>query len=189
MNIRKHIVVCRWLVLISLMAAIKFSAEADDQAVSEHQLKSAFIYNFTKYVEWPSDPGYGDGAPFVIGVVGDAAFSRQLSSVMRSENVHGHPITVRHFAHGAVPQGCKIVFISRAESAQIDTVLKAAAGKPVLTVTETAGAAAKGSMINLLLVDGTIKMEINRKQARRERLEISSYLLKLAKIVETEKQP
>ena len=44
------------------------------------QLKVAYIFNFTRFVEWPSLP---DDSPFVIGVIGDPQMASQLRVLER----------------------------------------------------------------------------------------------------------
>lgn len=177
----------RWLMLISLALASCLPATAEDQTVSESQLKSAFLYNFTKFVEWPNAASEATNAPFTIGVVGDDVFGRRLDEVVRSETVHGHPIVVQRIKRGDSGSDCQILFISRSENGNLESLLKSVAGRPVLTVAETEGSAVRGVMVNLLVLKGSLKMEINRAEAQRAQLEIRSDLLKLAKIVTTAK--
>ena len=175
---------CR-LMLISLVLMLCRHGMAEEHAVGEYQLKAAFLYNFTKFVAWPAEAVNATHSPFTICVSGDEAFGRKLVEAVRGETVHGRPIVVRRLQHGEVCEDCQMLFISRSENESLATLLKSVAGRPVLTVSETDGSAVRGSMVNLLVIQGTIKMEVNLARARSSHLEISSYLLKLAKIVET----
>lgn len=55
---------------------------------------------------------------------------------------------------------------------------------PILTVSDTEGAAAQGIMIEIVVIEQRrLGFKINLKAARQSRLEISSQLLKLAQTV------
>ena len=54
---------------------------------------------------------------------------------------------------------------------------------------DTAGFARRGVTVNLLLAQGSVKMEINHKAAEQAGLEISSKMLGLATIVESGNTP
>jgi hypothetical protein len=174
-----------WLVCLGLAVLLGRLPAAEDRAVSEQQLKAAFLFNFTKFVDWPAPAKELPKAPFVIGVAGDEQFARQLEDLLGSESVHGHPIQVKNLKAAEECANLQMLFISRKAEGNLDAYLKSTAGHPVLTIGETAGSAARGAMVNLLVVSGSIKMEINLQVARQGKLEISSNLLKLAKIVET----
>lgn len=177
----------RWVRLTCLSLTLLFCRvnAADERAVNEYQLKAAFLFNFTKFVEWPANTAEQPKSPFQIGVAGDEQFARQLEEVLRSESVRGHPILVKILKPGDDCTNYQMLFISRKADGNMEVFLKSVTNHPVLTIGETAGSATRGAMVNLLVVSGSIKMEINLAVARRGNLEISSNLLKLAKIVET----
>ncbi len=64
-----------------------------------------------------------------------------------------------------------------------DQILDAAHGGAVLTIGNTLGFAQRGVIINFYLEDQKVRFEINVDAAKREKLTISSQLLKLARIV------
>src|SRR4028119_890287 len=45
-----------------------------DPAPSEYQVKAAFLYNFGRFVSWPSGSFAQSNSPFIIGVVGQDPF-------------------------------------------------------------------------------------------------------------------
>lgn len=177
-----------WLAGLSLAMLLACRAlAADAGAVGEYQVKAAFLYNFTKFVDWPGAAAKPADAPFVIGIAGDDPFGSMLDETIKSEKAAGHPLIVKRFKRGEPVGGCQILFISRSETGHLESVLKQTEEEPVLTVGDADGVAARGVMINLILVKGTVKMEINLHRAEQARLRISSKLLGLAKIVESEK--
>src|SRR5579862_2736782 len=70
-------------------------AQSRNQESQEYPVKLAFLYNFTKFVEWP--PGsYGEaGSPLTICIVGDDPFSPELEGELQTRDVRGHPVEIK----------------------------------------------------------------------------------------------
>jgi hypothetical protein len=177
------------LLLLGWLVAAGGSASAADMSVGEYQLKAAWLYHLTRFVEWPETNFASSEAAFVIGVAGDDPFGASLDEVARSETVHGHPIVIKRLKPGDSPAACHILYISRSEQGHLDTLLAQVEGKSILTVADLEGACAQGVMVNLIVSRDTVKLEINNDRAKETKLQVSSRLLGLAKIVKTSKQP
>ena len=158
----------------------------DSKPVSEYQVKAVFLYNFTKFADWPREAGASTNSPFVIGVLGEDPFGTILDEAVRDERVQNRPIVIRRFRSDETPAKCDILFIARSESDRLNAVLEQVKGQPVLTVADTAQAAEQGVMINLLLAQGSVKMEINQRAVESAGLKVSAKLLSLARIVNTQ---
>jgi len=178
-----------WLALVGLALSLCRVGAGKDRAVGEYQVKAAFLYNFTKFADWPAIAFESANAPFVIGIAGDDPFGEDLDDVVRNESVRGHPLVVKRFRADDDFTGCHLLFISRSTKDRLDAVLKQVRSRPILTISDTGGFAERGVMVNLLLVQGSVKMEINRQAAEQTGLQISSKLLSLAQIVETGAAP
>ena len=48
------------------------------EAPTEYQVKAVFVYNFTRFVEWPSQTFTAPDEPFVIGVLGSDPFGHAM---------------------------------------------------------------------------------------------------------------
>ena len=82
--------------------------------------------------------------------------------------------------------GCGLgLFLRRPKTAGLAALCGQLKDSPVLTVSDVDGFAQQGGMVNLLLVNNTVKMEINQAAAEGAGLQISSKLLKLARVVRT----
>jgi hypothetical protein len=150
-------------------------------AVSEYQVKAAFLLNFGKYVEWPS-ASVGDAID--ICVLGRDPFGSTLDETLAGHTVDGRQVKPRRLSDVSQARGCNILFVSRAAQAPVDAVLSRLAGAPVLLVGEQNHFARQGGMINFVEVDNKVRFEINEAAAKKAGLKISSQLLKLATIVE-----
>jgi hypothetical protein len=156
------------------------------KAVSEYQVKAVFLFRFTQFVEWPAAGGAGADAPFVIGIAGEDPFGAALDEAVRKELVQGRrPIVVERFDGSETIPKCDMLFIGRSAKERANRLLGQVKNQAVLTVADTTGAAEEGVMINLLLAQGSVKMEINQAALASAGLKVSAKLLSLARIVNT----
>jgi hypothetical protein len=82
---------------------------------SEYQVKAAFLYNFSRFVDWPSGSFAQSGSPLVIGVVGQDPFGSSLDKVTDGKTVDGRNIIIRRFRRVSDMEPCHILFISDSE--------------------------------------------------------------------------
>jgi hypothetical protein len=176
------IIAC-WLFLL---AAPKAFSQKDEGA--EYPVKLAFLYNFTKFVEWPPDSYRDAGAPLLICIVGHDPFSEVLERELRTRNVGGHPVELKTFKPNEKLSACQIVFVPATEKNQADRIVRGLKGSSTLTVGETDGFAVLGGIINLTVEANKVHFEVNRLAAERAGLKISSRLLNIAKIVHEQDQ-
>jgi hypothetical protein len=154
---------------------------------SEYQVKAVFLFNFSRFVEWPASAFPSADAPFVLGIFGDDPFGTDLDEVIKGELVNGRPLVVRRLQSPAEAAACQIVFIPRAEDRRLRDVLSALDRSSTLTVSDVPGNAQRGVMIRLITEQGRVRMRINVDSARAADLTISSNLLRAAQIVKNEK--
>lgn len=170
---------CLWLTCGWLAVA------EENPAVAEYQVKAAYLYNFTKFTDWPENAFASNNAPIVIGVMGEDPFGKTLDDLVSGEIVRGHPLTVKRLHDGEDLLGCQVLFICRSEKDQLSSLLQNLKGKPVLTVSDITGFADKGGMVNFVLAKEKVKLEINQATSEEAGLKISAKLLKLARIAIT----
>ncbi len=167
--------------------ALLLSLGAATVQVSEHAAKAAMLLKFLSYVKWPERAFESPGAPLRIAVVGADPFGRVLDETFKDKKLGSHAIEIVRFKSIAEIEHCHVLFAPQSESARVEQILAQVRGKPVLVVGESKGFAAAGGCINFQLADKKIGFEINPEAAKRAELELSSQLLKLAKIVKDEK--
>jgi hypothetical protein len=153
------------------------------QEPSEYQVKAAFLYNFTKFVDWPQTSGNDTQRPLEICVVGDDPFGGDLDKIVEGESVNERPLVVRRLRRAVDAKTCSIAFVSSSERGHLRPILDTLRGTSVLSVGDTPGFAQMGGVINFILQDNRVHFEINVDAAQRARLKISSKLLSLAKVV------
>jgi len=152
-------------------------------APREYQVKAVFLYNFSRFVEWPDTAFADPKSPFVVGVFGFDPFGPDLDEAVRGESVRGRPLVVRRVRNAAEAADCQILFIHHSERDRLSEVLAAVDKRSILTVSDMDGAANLGVMIRFFTQSGRIRMRINPDAARAAQLTISSNLLRSAEIV------
>ena len=161
-------------------------AQAGDSDSSEYLIKAGFIYNFAKFVEWPSATFSQPDSPIVIGVLGVDPFGSVLDRIVEDKKIGPRGFIVKRFKWGKDLRDlkeCKILFVSASEKAHVDEILQSVKGLPILTVGETPGFAERGGVIRFTLEDNRVRFEVNVDAAHQADLNISSRLLTLAKII------
>ena len=146
-------------------------------------MKAAFLYNFSKFVEWPPHAfGRADG-PFIIGVLGKDPFGEALERAVAGKFIQGRPVVIRRWISSKDFIQCHLLFVSNSERDRLPDILNELKGSSVLTVAEMEGFVNRGGMINFLLLEGRVQFEINNRSAQSSRIRISSKLLQLARNV------
>jgi hypothetical protein len=151
----------------------------------ERQVKAAFLYKFTGYIEWPQHAFREANSPLVIGVVGDPVLARALDRVVEAHTAGARPIVVRRVDDLSSTGDLHMIFVSRSTPGALAT-LQSAPPRPLLIVSEVADGLSLGSMINFSLVEGRVRFEISLPAAERAGLTLSSRLLAVAQSVITE---
>jgi hypothetical protein len=153
---------------------------------TENQVQAVFLYNFSRFVEWPAQAFVTPNDPFVIGILGSDPFGARLDEAVRNEQINGHPLTVRRFRSVAEIDNCQILFVDRSETSRLGQIVAALDHRSTLTVSQADGAAQRGVMIQFATENNRIRLRINVESARASGLTISSKLLRPAEIIGTD---
>lgn len=163
-------------ILLMAWVPIVFAQESD-----ESKVKAAFVYNFTKFIQWPNStlpPGETRMSLCILGEdhLGDAL------ELLTGKTVSGRTLSVRRIKGPDDAGRCQILYIGRSERDQARNILKGMK-EGILTIGEMNQFASSGGIINFGITESRVSFEINIDAAERAGLKISSQLLKLAKIV------
>jgi hypothetical protein len=149
-------------------------------ASREYEIKAAFIYNFTKFVEWPPQSFPPGTEPIVIAVLGDSPCAAALEDLTKGRKVNGHAILVKRVESKEDAGAAQVLFVGSQAEARFDRIEPAIAAAPVLTVGESPQFAATGGAINFVMQGDKVRFEINLASADQAGVKISAQLLKLA---------
>jgi len=143
------------------------------------QLKAAFLYNFAKFVTWPS--ANTNSPQFVIGILGNDPFGSFLEQMVEGEKIGNQSIVIQRYNDVSEIRNCHILYINKGNAADVAKSLEA---RPILTVGDSDDFAQSGGIIRFYFTQNKIRLRINLKHTKAANLQISSKLLRLADVVE-----
>jgi len=167
---------------LGLLAVVTLGAadvRADD-SLEQARLKAAFVLNFMKFTTWP-EPRTADARTLTLCATDGHPLADQLHA-LEGRDVRGMRVNVVHRPAEEAP-ACDVVFVTRADAATLAALQRAAAGRPMLTISDESGFIDRGGMIEMKLVAGRTRFDINLAAARAAGLTLSSQLLQLAERV------
>lgn len=152
-----------------------------DAVVSERDLKAAFLFNFARHVDWPAEAFPTNASPFVIAVVGGDGMADAVEGAFKDKVVQGHPVALRRSVKGERLEGVHLVFV--AAGVEAAPILRSLRGTWALSVGESPGFLAAGGVMNFFVEDRRLRFEVGLPAATRAGLNVSSKLLRLARVV------
>ncbi len=149
--------------------------------LAEYQAKARYLSILPDYVKWPEDQGKKG---LVIGVIGDSRFENYLNDLFTPGNPHSRTGRIIYLQSRQALEGCDVIFICDSESEWLYEILKKVRGRSILTIGDSPDFARRGVMINLVVERNRIGLEVNLAAVRSSHLEISSHVLKNAKLID-----
>jgi hypothetical protein len=171
------------VVLLSMLLAGSVAIVRAQSSDDEYRVKAAFLFHFAQLVDWPADKLTGADNSLYLCTFGEDPFHGALESTVAGKVIANRVIRIRHLMRPEDMQGCRILFLGKAQSKSIPMLLADLRNAPVLTVGETSGFLPAGGMICFLLEENKVRFDINLNAARAAGLKIGSRLLVLAQNV------
>ena len=165
--------------VVLLLLAFVFSSfrpGIDGNEGNEYQIKAMFVFNFIKYVEWPST---NTNTEFTIGVIGESEITEPMERIALQKRVGDRKIIVKKLSIED-DSYCNIILVPKSRSNKIEMLEKRYANKGVLVISDEAP---NPAAINLITRESKVRFEINTALAKNCGIKISSQLLSLAAIV------
>jgi hypothetical protein len=156
---------------------------AQSSPVPEYQVKATFLYQFTQFVDWPSEAFPPGQTSFVIGVLGPDPFGKFLDEVVRGEKASNRPLAVQRYRRLEDVANCHVLYVSESEAARTEDIVAAVKGQGILVVGDADGFADRGGMVQFVSQGNRIRLRINLEAAKAARLTISSKILRPATVV------
>ena len=147
-----------------------------DASAQNESFKALYMYNFTKYIEWPVSQRQGD---FIIGVLGNSALTKELEVIAEKKKVGSQSIVVKTFSTVDAIDNCQILYLPTSKSSQIGQLIAKLSGKPILIISDKEGLALQGACINYISDGDKLKYEVNKANVEKKGLTVSSSLLTL----------
>lgn len=169
----------RWVVLLFALAA-NISAPLHAQENKESLVKSAFMVNFLKFVEWPGEKAVSKQPKIDICVLGNSEISTASDIFKQASSENQAIALVGESSVKNAANHCHILFISESEEGRLGEITAALKGHPVLTVGDTQAMAEHGVMVTFVIADGKIKLVVNKRAVEEAGLRANAKLLQIA---------
>ncbi|HLP76305.1 MAG TPA: YfiR family protein [Candidatus Paceibacterota bacterium] len=180
---RNRLAIRALIVLTGLMTLLCGIASAEDVKTSDpNEVMAAFIRNFARYVDWPTNTFADNHSPWNIGILGDDSFGAVVEKSLTGRVEHERPFKVFHADKLDRLPRCQIVFIAYKDSAKRRAALNALKNLPTLTVADAPDFLREGGMIRFQVKD-RVEMSINLDQARAVSLNIPAKMLEVSRQV------
>jgi hypothetical protein len=144
------------------------------------KLKSMFVYNFIKNVEWPSSQKTGD---FKVTVLGDKDLYQMMNSTYAGKEINGQKIVFSYVDSYVNVGASHILYIAPEYSSDLAKYSSKLRKNKTLVVSDKGGLLYDGSVINFVVSNNKLLFEISKSNAELVPLTIGPSLLKMATTV------
>lgn len=149
--------------LLVIFCLISFRFQQPSNFDTNSKIKAVFLYNFTRYFEWPATK---KGGNFIIYVVGkNENLITELKGLSGKKKVGNQEIEIKHSLSFDASIQSQIIYLLSDAGKSVGDVASKNKNKGGLVVSETAGACKQGSSINFVVVDNKLKFEYQKNNA------------------------
>lgn len=178
----KSLFACLLLVQSIVSSAADITVDSQDQ-LEISRIKSAYLYNFLKYVQFNHQEQALILEEYSVCVLGRDPFGSALDA-MSGRTAKGVTVDVKRVANISEAKHCHIVYISKSEKKNLSTIFKTLSHQSILTVSDIEDFVQDGGIIGFTGENKKIGIEINLTNARRSNIRISALLLEIARITD-----
>jgi hypothetical protein len=156
--------------------------EASGYALTEAQVKAAFVFNFLKFIRWPADIQNSD--ELRVCLLGESEVTLVFKT-FEGNKIGSRILKICASDPFKTPVQCHALFVPHGAllKRDINQLLANLINKPVLTISDAPGFTGDNGIIQLIKQGKKIRFNINLASAKAGGLEVSSKLLKLAREV------
>ena len=152
--------------------------------LSETAMQALYLYNFSKFVEWPEKSFPNPQSPINLCIYGEKpADIRVAVGAIDGKLTQSRTLKIKHSVTLADLGVCQIVFIPTSEKRWLPDALRVAHANSALTVSDIDDFVDAGGGIGLIMVDQKIRFDCNLDITQAAGLKLSAQLLKLARTV------
>jgi hypothetical protein len=172
----------KWILLAVVAGSAAWPARAAPPAAGmgqEFEIKAAFLYHLSQFVEWP--PRTGERA-FTVCVLGADPYGDKLKQ-LESRRYRNQPMVTAYPQNATLARDCQIVYVGSDLRASVPAILKQLRGYPVLTVSSLPGFVDQGGGVGFVVENSRVRLELNSQAARGAQLKLSARLLEVARRV------
>ncbi len=180
--LRSLLISCpRAVLAMALSLGLGASPAIAESGQLELKVKSAFIYNFTKYITWPVNEADKSEGLLSICVAKNSDIFDLVEETIDGKISNGRTVEVSLVRDRTALSDCDLVYAQDSRVAQEWREELSSYG--IVTVGEGGNFVDDGGVFGFVVLDGKMRFEINLAKAEKKGLKISSKLLSLAQRV------
>ena len=160
-----------WIILVGILTVFRPANAQEEKYIG------LYIYNITKYFDWPPASKSGN---FIIEVFGHQSVYTELQRLTAGKTIGNQNIVVRNYTAIDQMGDCHIIFVGHWQTRYFDQVVQRIGSKPTLIITEYDGLLAKGAAINFVIYNNKIEFELKPSNATRYGLKMDPRIRQLA---------
>jgi len=166
------------VVLAGLVMMVSSAAFSQERPM--HEVYSMMVFNFVKYVQWPTND---NSREFVIGVVGNTEIYNTLTTWYGGKAKGTKTYLIKKFNNASEVTDCQVIFIDKTKSNEFDAVNNKVRGKGTLVVTDRNGLGSRGSCINFKTENDKLRFELNQQAIEASNLKVAGSLTSMAILI------
>ena len=176
-----------WLcALLFIFWGISNSAAADSK-VDEYDLKTVYLYNFSKFISWPDSRFENSDDTFNICIDGPLP-SKAIITQLLNRTTQGRELNIYPLGNLDNHETCHILYFRDGQREKIEPTLSSLKNKSILTVGDYQGFAKSGGVVEFAVNrNNKLELIINLGQAKADGIQISAQLLEIASVVHHER--
>jgi hypothetical protein len=160
---------------IAIVLTLILSGSAAFAQTTNYTAYSLFVVSFAKYASWPAG-----GNEFKIAVLGKSKVYDEMVKLTANKNINGQTYKIIQIEEMSEVGDAHIVYLPDNKTSQLDDLMKATEGKPVMVVSEREGLYKKGAAFSFLILDNKLRFDVNNSELEKRHIKVSGNLLTLA---------
>lgn len=164
-----------------LISNLLFSqaSQATENSSLEIKLKAAYIYNFLRFVEWPTNENLTSNI-CIYGIKENyrSAFNAMSTLSKKTKKLHIKLLGTNEELN--ILKTCQLIFITDLADYKTKDILDFIKNGNNLTIGESSKFIQQGGMINFIRVKDKIKFEINAEAVKAANLKIPAKVLRIS---------
>ena len=168
-----HKIIGRTLGLLIILTFVPFVSGA--QKADVYSLKSALVYNFAKFTQWPENSIQTE-----IEICYFNDLYKPGLTLISGKKIASYGIRIREIDSINDVDSCHLIYIDKSKRDILNRLFLKVKDKPILTVSDISGFHDEGGMIEITVSDNRLRFLINLDSVNKSNLVLSSQMLKLA---------
>lgn len=163
----------KFILSILVASSCLFYNNAVAQA-TQSKYQALFMYNFTKYMEWP------EKQKITIGVMGNSPVLLELQKIAKRANTNFAIVKV---AAAADVEKCDMIFLPEAQTRNFQLIQESIGMKDIILIAEDSNLARKGAEVGFYLESSKLKFVLNTSEIQKTQVKVSQGLFSIAKVI------